>query len=1244
VNLRALLLITLLGSALAPAQTTGGTLTGIVTDPSGGVVPNVSVRALHTTTGTLITGTTSATGNYLIPNLPVGQYEVTIEQPGFKAYKRQNLTLAATQVSRLDIKLDVGSTSDSVTVSAESTLLQTESGTLTHNITPTELQNLPVMPVTGFIRDPFAVLRTIPGVMYDPLATFGGTRVNGLPNSALQFRLDGEVLGQSFGAITTRTQPSPEAIQEVAVQTSNLSAEYGSVSGALVNVTMKSGTNQFHGGIYDYAVNEVLNAEDAGIHRKNRIRRHDYGFNIGGPITIPGVYNGKNKSFFFFNFEQYRDRQLVQNFTAPTVPVDAYRNGDFSNLINLSGNTGLRIAASGSIAAHDYIDPTGARVLAGTLFDPATTRTITCNSAVSQDCANGTLVTIRSPYPGNLIPRSVMDPVALAVQSKYIPTAIGPNATAGVAINNYYAPYRTSRTTQTPSIKIDHSLSSLSRLSFTYTENRTVSPLAVPDGYPEPISTNIGTYETGPSYRLNFDSTIKPTLIFHLGLGWSQFEFNNNSLTLDYDAAADIGLRGATLNRNFPRFNTAPITAPALGGLGAIGPATQAASPERRPSLTTNVTYIRGKHSYRTGADWRQDMYPSLTFSNAAGSYNFSTQGVTWLPALQGLTFTGNSTIGFNYANFLLGGVTSASLSTPISYRRSKRQYGVFVQDSWRARRNLTFEYGVRWDYGSYAREDYGRVGNLSLTVPNPSAGGRPGGLIYEATCNCTFAQNYPYAIAPRFGFAFTLDRKTVLRGGASIAYNSVGGNVGGSAQNSASTITPAPGDAAFALRDGMPAYVRPVWPVYDAGLGQNPGAVIAAPTMVDRNAGRPSRVYQWNFTLQRELLRNLVVEASYVGNRGYWQPATALQDFNAVSPAILTAKGFTIGNTDDATLLNTLVRNLTPTQRATLASRGVSTAPYTGFPDSQTVLQAIKPFPQYNTAIQPSAPLGHSWYDALQLNLTKRLSHGLQIIANYTWSKNLEWTSSPDVFNWNMGKDLSTLNFPNQLRLTFLYEVQRPPATLPILGNKFVANAVKGWSIAVNNTYQSAAYFSRPANAAANPISRWLGRGTGGAQLKRNSDGSFMNPWSVDWNDLNGVHHTDPIDINCRCFDPEKTIALNPAAWENAPDAVFPAQNQLLPWFRNPRRVAEAANLARNFRFGRENRFNLQVRMEFQNPLNRRQTPFPTVAGSFTNPTYNTTSDGRYTSGFGSFGNLRANTGSYGSQRSGQLIARFQF
>lgn len=1241
----AIFLFICFASFAAWAQTGTGTITGTITDPTGAVVAGVTVSATQLATGTTVTAVTSDTGNYTIPQLRVGEYSVAIEQSGFKSYQRSGLTLSASQILRLDVTLELGATTESVTITADSSLLQTDSGTLATNLKPAQIQSLPLMNIgTGFIRDPFALSNTVAGV----LQTFVGTRINGLGQSSIQYRLEGEVLGnQGFAGITTRTQPSPDAIEEVAVLTSNVPVEFGSASGGVYNISIKSGTNQFHGTVYDYMVNEALNAADPGSHVRNRIRRHDYGFNIGGPVKIPKLYDGTNKSFFFFNWEQYRDSQNAFPASNPTVPTEAYRNGDFSGLFAASGNGNLRFAN------RDYVDPLGNTVRAGQLYNPFTTREVTCPASGS-DCTPGALVKVRDIFPNNQIPSTLFDPVAVATLTKYVPTPNLPGL-----IDNYRVQIPTSRITSSPAIKGDQNIGSKVRLSFTFTQNKTTAAVQtqgnLAEGFPEPITRNTGTYETGPAYRLNMDYTILPTLNYHLGLGYSIFSFETHPLTTSYDAFADIGLRGATANKNFPLFNLkapdgpgVPPQNPPVGGLQTLGTPGQTGAPERRPSITQTLTWVKGNHTFKFGGDFRQDMLVTQSFGGANGNYSFSSAtnpGATGTPALLGVAgLVGNSNVGMNFANFLLGAATSVTLSQPVSYRRSKQQWGVFMQDSWRISRNLTLDAGIRWDYGTYTREDYGRLGAFSATVPNTSAGGHPGGLIYEATCNCNFAKNYPYAIGPRFGFAYTIDQKTVVRGGVGLAYGSTP-IVSGVAQNSATTPGLVTGEYSFLLRDGIPSNVAPVWPVYDSGQGLPVGGVGGVPTVIDPNAGRPDRTIQWNISLQREVTRDLVLEAAYVANRGVWQPTTQMQSLSTISEQTLAQYNLSIRNPDGT--LNTANAGLLQSQigsasiQSQLRDRGIG-LPYANFPTNQTVLQSLRAFPQYTGGVSASAPMGKSWYDALQLTVTKRFSHGLQLQANYTFSKNLSWTSCPDVLNCVNGKDYVNGNPPNVFRLSFLYQTPRPSESIPVLGNKYVAFALKDWQVSAAMFYQSAAYLARPSNFGSQfPISQWLGRGPGSAQLKKNADGTWMSPWAVNWTDYDGNVHAEPLDINCKCFDQNKTQVLNPNAWEAIPDGTWAAQTNQIPYFRASRRPNESANLARNFRMGPEGRYTLQVRVEFQNIFNRLLLPAPTL-GNPTTPVQKNAL-GNNISGFGSFGNL-ANTNAYGAPRSGTFIARFSF
>jgi hypothetical protein len=1188
--------------------------------------------------------------------MPIGRYTVTAEVAGFKTYRREGLALSAAQVLGMDITLEVGAAAESVTVSEEASLLKTETGAIAHNVTLSQMQDLPLLPVNGAtgavaafgFRDPYGLAQLIPGVQYTANSVMV---INGMGTASAQYRIEGQNSGLTgnLNVFTQFTQPAVDAVQEVAVQTSNFAAEFGTVGGGIFNVTMKSGTNQFHGSGYDYMVNEVLNAHQPFTHLRDVDRRHDFGFTLGGPIIVPKVYNGRNKTFFFFSFEQFRTRPYVNTVSA-TVPTQGYRNGDFSALIPASGVNGVGrplLVGTGS-AQHAYVDPMGNTILSGTIFDPFSTQRVTCNAAISPDCPAGSSVNYRTPFAGNKIPQTAayLDPVFLKVQN-LIPLPSGPNANAGALGNNFQNPFNADRTSTLPSFKVDHNLTSTARLSLYYAYDATDAQFTpgngAYEGFPALITAARGTFHNSGQARLNYDQSLSPTRVLHAGVGFVRFDFLDYSPTLDFNAEQTLGLKGATLNRLFPNFATGASAT--VGGMSTTGAAVQSSNgSERRPSATVSVSEVHRNHSVKYGAEWRQDRYPVSVYTNTAGNYMFTSvvagvatptgSGVTAQPSLQLVTLSQGNT-GFGYANFMLGGVQGVDVAVPADYRTNKHQWALFAQDSWKVNRKLTVDYGLRWDYGTYNKEDHGRLGDLSLTTPNSSAGGHAGGLIFEANCNCNFAHNYPWAFGPRVGFAYSLDPKTVIRGGAGIVYNSTQW-FGAGISNDAVGGTPGFGDQIFQLASGIPSSIKPQWPVYDPAVGHPVGAVIAAPGLIDPNAGRPARQFQWSFSVQREITRNFVAEASYVGNRGAWWPAAALSSFNDISQSLLAQYGFNVGNPADRALLISQISNLTAAQKATLAARGV-VLPYTGYPTSQTVRQSIRPYPQYNTSINPTvAPLGKTWYDALQITLTKRFSHGLTANGNYTYSKALDLMSSPDVFNRGLGKNLSANDLPHQLRFSAEYQTPRAHRGTPVVGNPVVAYLLGDWGIGIYAQYQSAPLLGRPAAGSAQPISDWLGRGPGGAQLK---PGTSL--YATNWVDLNGTVHTEPLDINCHCYDPTRTVVLNPQAWQAVPDGQWAADQSSIRYYRGIRIPRESANLSRNFRF--KERYTLQVRIEMNNIFNRTLLPQPTsTAANFAaNPT---AAGGQYTGGFGTFGNLQTGAAVPGAPRSGLFVARIQF
>jgi hypothetical protein len=334
------------------AQSDRGTITGTIADPAGAVIPGATIEVKNTNTGAVYHAASTSTGNYTLAQLPAGPYQLSAAVPGFKQCVRTGITVLVAQTLRIDIVLEVGNIAETVTVNADAPLLKTESGELSHNVTAARLDELPVLGFTPTIRDPYAAAQLIPGAAY---RNRGYVRINGAPNNSQSIRVDGQDAANGFLLnSTSMNQQSVEAIEEVAVQTSSYSAEYGQSGGGHFNVTMKSGTNVFHGSGYDYLSNEALNANTPFLNTKSRVRRNNYPFTLGCPVRIPKLYDGRDKAFFFLSFEQCRETTTYTTYKW-TVPTIAHRAGDFRQALT------TRVLGK---------DPLGRDMVEGTIYDP----------------------------------------------------------------------------------------------------------------------------------------------------------------------------------------------------------------------------------------------------------------------------------------------------------------------------------------------------------------------------------------------------------------------------------------------------------------------------------------------------------------------------------------------------------------------------------------------------------------------------------------------------------------------------------------------------------------------------------------------------------------------------------------------------------------------------------------------------------------------------------------------------------
>ena len=1223
-------LVLFTGSAFG--QTANGTITGTIADPAGAVIANAAVEAKNVETGTVYPSVSTTTGNYTVPQLPVGTYEVSVSIPGFKKFVRTGITVASAQVLRIDANLEVGAATESVTVQADASLLKTETADVSHNVTVQTLDQLPMLGVgsaaagSSGIRNPNGVVNLVPGTYYVPNSQ---VKVNGAPTNTMAIHVEGmDSTNVGFPYAGAQTQPSVDAIQEVAVQTSNFAPEFGTSGGGFFNFTMRSGTNQYHGTAYDYFVNEVLNAgtpfTDAGITNSQKsgqlvrppARRNDYGFTLGGPVAIPKIYNGHDRTFFFFNFEQYRETLQVNNIPV-TVPNDAYRNGNFSQAITAVNSNPLKTTTGATT------DILGRPIIQNTIYDPT-----------SAFAGPGGLI-VTNPFSNNTIPTTMMDPVALKIQANI------PRPNQGGLVNNYLPSFPATRHTTIPAVKIDQNLGVKAKLSFYWSFTHTDSPYSniygQSEGFPDIITATRGTFIHSHVERLNYDRTLSPTLLLHLGAGYQQNNFFDDAPILNFNAATTYGLRGATVNRNIPVFQgLCPAVPPgatqcstsAAGGMYNMGPqAGQGHSYWEKPASNASLTWVKNSHTFKLGGEMFLSGVPNIPYSNTNGNYTFSPNetGLPYLTTSSGQNLSGG-TVGLGYASFLLGLVDQYSIAAPSEVHNGKQQWGLFLQDSWKLTRKLSVDYGVRWDYGTAYHEQYGREMSFSPTTPNPSVGGRPGAFIFENNCNCSFAKNYPYAIGPRVGLAYQITPKTVLRAGWGIVYSQTGttslgiANPGTAATNT--VLSGGLGVPSMTLQGGIPANTIPTWPVINNGIFPALPATItpALPAGVgffDPNSGRPARQNQWSIGLQREIFKDLAVEATYVGNRGVWWQAPNLININAITPQILAAHNIDVTTSAGQTLLSSLVTSST----ATGAGIGL---PYAGFPTNQTVAQSLRPFPQFGNIPAIASPLGKTWYDSLQAKATKRFSHGLTFTSTFAWQKSLQQgvdTQAPPggvlnnvVANQSNAKAISAFDQPFVFSIAGSYALPK----LPI--NKAAAWVLKDWQVGTLLQYASGLPIPTPTAANSSTLNNQIFQGT----LANRVPGQPLYLVS---------------DINCHCFDPAKQFVLNPLAWANPPAGQFGNSAEYYSDFRYQRHPQENLNLGRTFRI--KERATLNIRAEFNNIFNRTYLNNPTASGYQSPQTHNPL--GLNNPGFG-YISLTTASNQVGQPRNGVIVARFQF
>lgn len=1044
----------------ARAQSDRGTIAGTVLDSSGGAVANANVTATDTATSATYSATTGPTGGYRLYDLRVGVYSVSVSAPGFKTVDKTGVVVQINSVSTLDFSLQPGDVKETLTVIADVPGLQTESSDIGTVVDKRQIEELPLaLNSTGQSH-----LRSVESFVFLTPATAGpGTNTDAPSSGIFESKLAG---GQNFGTEVIldgasiahadlgpsfdENAPSVEAINEFKVTTSTIPAEFGRTSGGVESFTTKSGTNAFHGTAFDILRNDKMDANswtnDLNGTPKPRDHQNDFGGSLGGPVRIPKLYNGHDKTFFFFSWEQYRQNQGTSTASNPgTLPTDAERTGDFSAL--LRGPTG----------ATNPCDNTP--VLLGQIFDPSTTKTV---------IVNGKPVQCRTAFPGNKI-NSTLSPVALKVLSylqvhpNVAPTAANQNG----LINNFIFLSNQPIRDTTMTFRIDQNLGTKNKFFFSYS-SRDQEQLNGTPALPPPLDGNFFKSRVSHYLRFGWDRTLSSSLLNHLNLGFNRlYDESKGVAVTGQDWEKTLGITGAS-GPGFPQFVF--TGSPIVGGYQGFGGGSFDTAIPNSLLVSDSVSWIRGRHSLRMGFEWRHSQFSRISNANTSPSFFF--ENLQTAVASNSTTQTGDP-----FASFLLGLPNEESLTiSSHNPRWLQNYYAGYVQDDFKFRKDLTFNIGLRYDVETPRHEATGAQSVLDLTAPNsgnaavPISPAVPGALIYGPSA--TGAKTYYKDFGPRLGFAYAPERlfghlrNTAIRGGYGIYYAALGYTDFGDSLHSGTTATPDFTSAnhftsfpAQSLDAGFPSFTPPSNSTDPALLN---GGFQGSPVYVAPSYGRPGMVQNWSLEIQHQFAPDLIFSIGYIGNHATRLHATLLQ-FNSVDP-----KYYPLGTQIEIETVGD------PAGQATLASLGV-TVPSWFIPlygSTEPIGQVLRPFPQYQGISTALENVGQSTYNALEAKLERRFHNGLNLLAAYTFSKTLTDADSAfpffsvfqsnnfagtvqNPFNLKTAKTVSLQDTPHAVVISYLYELPAGP------GKKYLSHGVGsrvlgGWQIGGVHRYQS--------------------------------------------------------------------------------------------------------------------------------------------------------------------------------------------
>lgn len=926
------------------AQSTQSSVSGIVTDSTGALVPGVTVTATSSATKERTVVTTNDGGFYVLNALPIGDYVIEAEKSGFKKFSRQGLTLTSAATIPLDIQMEIGDIGEVVTVTGETPLLQSRTSEVSQTIEARTVEDVPLGD-----RRTLNIIQTVPAAVFvnyavgdKPQFSLAGGRAQ-----TSNFIIDGGT-GQNMrlGIGGVDLDPPVETVQEVKVLSNSFSAEYGASAGGVVIVTTKSGTNDLRGSLFEYIRNDALDAANFfapvrdGKKVKAPIRYNVFGGTIGGPVFFPrfgeggkSIYNGRDKTFFFFAYEGARRTEgSTRNLTVPTL---LQRQGDFSSSLGapLYRQSQTPNTTTGSIGTtvtpNPILNTDGTPVRVGQIYDPTRARTLTGN------VVNGTY------FPGNRIPLAQIDPVGLNLVS-YYPT---PNQAGAVnfAGNNAALLIRNNFT-----VKIDHNATQKDKIQFRYLYNS--DNLDRTSVFPnQAADDNIRNDRHQNYFYGSYTRVISPTVINELRFTYATRITHEQSFGLGGNYPSLLGLRGVP-DDAFPTVTVA--------GVNQLGANTQERRqfPIRQYQIVDSASLTLGRHSVKFGGEYRYSYNSEINRASVSGTFGF----VAATTGVPGLTQT-----GIGIASLLTGAPSTFSLRETQPLIRTSKYIAGFVQDDWTINKRLTLNLGVRWETDTPLKDINNRLNSFDRNAINPVSGTR--GVVRFAGINGE--PTLPYKtdwnnFGPRVGFAYSFNDKTVVRGGFGIFYShpfdhaapnsaSLGFETSASV-NSTNAGTTAP----FFLRNGVPATTLSNAARNDSfgavPVGQNGGATV---TFYDRD--RPTGYsQQFNLGVQHELPGTILVEVTFLGNLSRKLPNQSIT-LNQIDPSRITST-------------------------------------------TTTAVQANRPYPQFTNVSQLYPTDGISNYYAGFIRAEKRFSAGLNFLTTYTYAKFL--TNTDDGAGGRLG------------------------------------------------------------------------------------------------------------------------------------------------------------------------------------------------------------------------------------------------